>query len=230
MSRLPERDTRQGATNRRFKWRPSNVAIAIVFILIFTIGPYLAFTKHVPFTSYGYELNATFANSANIAKNSPVRIAGVEVGKVIAAERDGNATTITFTVDGAGRPIHEDAFAAIRPRIFLEGNFFVELDPGSPSAPDMDSGGTIPVSHTSTAVQIDEVLTALQSPTRADLSRLLEGLGTAYMHQPTAAEDANQLPEVNTLKELCSINLAGTTKHGQLISPCWPGGSAMPNW
>jgi ABC-type transporter Mla subunit MlaD len=196
MSRLPERDTRQGATKRRFKWRPSNAAIAIVFILIFTIGPYLAFTKHVPFTSYGYELNATFANSANIAKNSPVRIAGVEVGKVIASERDGNATKVTFTVDGSGRPIHDDAFAAIRPRIFLEGNFFLDLDPGSPSAPDMDSGATIPVSRTSTAVQIDEVLTALQSPTRADLSRLLESYGTALTHEPTAAEDATQLPEV----------------------------------
>ncbi len=80
MSRLPERDTRQGATNRRFKWRPSNAMIAIVFILIFTLGPYLAFTGHVPFTSYGYELTATFSNSADIAVKSPVRIAGVEVG------------------------------------------------------------------------------------------------------------------------------------------------------
>jgi phospholipid/cholesterol/gamma-HCH transport system substrate-binding protein len=196
MSRLPERDTRQGAHDRRFKWRPSNAAIAIVFILIFTIGPYLAFTGHVPFTSYGYELNATFANSANIALNSPVRIAGVEVGKVVSTERDGDATNVTFTVDGAGRPIHDDAFASIRPRIFLEGNFFIDLDPGSPSAPDMDSGATIPVSHTSTAVQLDEVLTALQSPTRADLSRLLESYGKALTHKPTAAEDATQLPEV----------------------------------
>ena len=197
MSRLPERDTRQGATNRRFKWRPSNVAIAIVFILIFTIGPYLAFTGHVPFTSYGYELKATFSNSANIAKNSPVRIAGVEVGKVISSERDGDATTVSFTVEGPGRPIHDDAFAAIRPRIFLEGNFFIDLDPGSPSAPDLDSGDTIPVSHTSTAVQFDEVLSALQSPVRGDLNRLLEGYGTALNHQPTAAEDATQLPEVH---------------------------------
>lgn len=196
MSRLPERDTRQGATDSRFKWRPSNAMIAIVFILIFTIGPYLAFTKHVPFTSYGYELDATFTNSANIAKNSPVRIAGVEVGKVIASERDGDATTVTFTVEDAGRPIHDDAFAAIRPRIFLEGNFFVDLDPGSPSAPELDSGDAIPVSRTSTAVQIDEVLSALQSPVRADLSRLLEGLGTAYTHEPSAAEDETQLPEV----------------------------------
>jgi ABC-type transporter Mla subunit MlaD len=212
MSRLPERDTRQGATKRRFKWRPSNAAIAIIFILIFTIGPYLAFTGHVPFTSYGYEVKATFSNSANVALNSPVRIAGVEVGRVIASERDGNATTVSFTVEEAGRPIHTDAFASIRPRIFLEGNFFVELDPGSPSAPDMDSGATIPVSHTSTAVQLDEVLTALQSPVRADLSRLLESYGTALTHKPTAAEDVTQQPEVQGVTGGGALN--GALKYG----------------
>ncbi|HET7591074.1 MAG TPA: MlaD family protein [Solirubrobacterales bacterium] len=197
MSRLPERDRRAAAAKGgRFRWRPSNVLIAIIFILIFTIGPYLAFTKHVPFTSYGYEIHATFSNSANIATNSPVRIAGVDVGKVIGTSRDGNNTTVTFTVDGSGRPIHDDAFAAIRPRIFLEGNFFVELDPGSPSAPEMSSGGTIPVTHTSIAVQLDQILTSLQSPVRADLSRLLESYGQALTHEPTAAEDETQLPEV----------------------------------
>lgn len=197
MSRLPERDRRaQMAKGGRFSWRPSNALIAIIFILVFTIGPYLAFTKHVPFTSYGYELHATFSNSANIATNSPVRVAGVDVGKVISTSRDGDNTTVTFTVDGSGQPVHDDAFAAIRPRIFLEGNFFIELDPGSPSAPEMSSGDTIPVSRTSTAVQIDEVLSALQSPVRADLSRLLESYGTALTHKPTAEEDETQLPEV----------------------------------
>ena len=197
MSRLPERDRRAAAAKGgRFSWRPSNTLIAILFILIFTVGPYLAFTKHVPFTSYGYEIHATFANSANIATNSPVRIAGVDVGKVISTSRDGNDTTVTFTVEGSGRPIHDDAFAAIRPRIFLEGNFFVELDPGSPSAPELSSGGTIPVTHTSIAVQLDQILTSLQSPVRADLSRLLESYGQALTHEPTAAEDETQLPEV----------------------------------
>jgi phospholipid/cholesterol/gamma-HCH transport system substrate-binding protein len=212
MSRLPERDIRQNAAHGRFRWRPSNVTIAIIFILVFTVGPYLAFTKHVPFTSYGYEVNATFANSTNVALNSPVRIAGVDVGKVIATERDGNMTKVTFTVDGAGRPIHDDAFAAIRPRIFLEGNFFVELDPGSPSAAEMDSGGTIPVSRTSTAVQLDEVLSALQSPVRADLSRLLDGYGKALTNEPTAAEDLTQLPEVKGKSGAEALN--GAFKYG----------------
>jgi phospholipid/cholesterol/gamma-HCH transport system substrate-binding protein len=196
MGRLPERDTRVGATNSRIRWRPSNAAIAIIFILVFTVGPYLAFTKHVPFTGYGYTLNATFSNGVNISTNSPVRIAGVDVGKVISVSRDGDNTKVTFTVDGKGRPIHDDAFAEIKPRIFLEGNFFVDIRPGSPSAPEFDSGGTIPVSHTSTAIQLDQILTALQSPVRADLSRLLESYGEALTHKPSAAEDATQLPEV----------------------------------
>jgi phospholipid/cholesterol/gamma-HCH transport system substrate-binding protein len=212
MSRLPERDTRVGATNRRFRWRPSNATIAVIFILAFTVGPYLAFTGHVPFTGYGYTLKATFANAANISANSPVRIAGVDVGKVIEAESDGEATTVTFTVEGVGRPIHEDAFAEIRPRIFLEGNFMIDLDPGSPSAPELASGATIPVSHTSTGVQLDQILSALQSPVRADLSRLLESYGEALTHKPTAAEDATQLPEVRGRTGAEGLN--GAFKYG----------------
>src|SRR5262249_5110986 len=166
----PERDLRAAqGKGGRFSWRPSNAMIAIFFLLVVTIGPYLAFTGHIPFTSYGYELNATFSNGVNISKNSPVRIAGGDVGKANSATRDGDATKVTFTVEGDGRPIHDDAFAEIRPRIFLEGNFFIELDPGSPSAPELGSGDTIPVSHTSTAVQLDQILTALQPPGRADL-------------------------------------------------------------
>lgn len=213
MTRLPERDRRaQEARNGFLRWRPGNVTVAIIFILILTVGPYLAFTKHIPFTSYGYEVKATFANSANIATNSPVRIAGVDVGKVVASEQDGNATKVTFTVDDTGQPVHDDAFATIKPRIFLEGNFFIELSPGSPSAPELSSGDTIPVSQTATAVQIDEVLSALQSPVRADLSRLLESYGNALTHKPTADEDLTQLPEVRGVTGAGALN--GAFKYG----------------
>jgi phospholipid/cholesterol/gamma-HCH transport system substrate-binding protein len=197
MGRLPERDTRAAAERSRFGWRPSNATIALIFLLIFTLGPYLAFTKHVPFTGYGYQLEATFANAANVSVNSPVRIAGVDVGKVIGSSSDGGTSTVTFTVEDKGRPIHADAYAQIRPRIFLEGNFFIDLDPGSPSAPEMESGDTIPVSRTSISVQLDEILSALQSPVRADLSRLLEGFGDALSRKPTAAEDEGFPAEVH---------------------------------
>ena len=40
------------------------------------------------------------------------------------------------------------------------------------------------------------MLTALQAPTRAGLQRLLDGFGTALNYEPTAADDADQDPDV----------------------------------
>ena len=105
-----------------------------------------------------------------------MRIAGVNVGKVTDVQRDGDAASVTFSVDDEGQPIHEDASVDIRPRLFLEGNFFLDLDPGSPSSPELADGDTIPVTQTATAVQIDEVLAALQAPARKGLQRALSGL------------------------------------------------------
>ncbi|MFN8162168.1 MAG: MlaD family protein [Solirubrobacterales bacterium] len=187
---------------------PGPAVVGTVMILLVVVGLYLAFTKEIPFQSPGYELKATFANAVNISDKAPVRIAGVNVGKVTGLERKGSNSVVTFTVDGAGRPIHSDAAATIRPRIFLEGNFFIDLDPGSPSAPELPDNATIPLSRTATAVQLDQILTALQQPERTNLQLLLEGFGTALTHEPTAAEDATQDPEVRGLTAAEALNKA----------------------
>ena len=66
-----------------------------------------------------------------------MRIAGVDVGIVTSVDRIGhgsNAAVVTMNIDNNGLPIHADATAAIRARIFLEGNFYVDLHPGTPSS------------------------------------------------------------------------------------------------
>ena len=67
-----------------------------------------------------------------------------------------------------------------------------------PEAPDftLETGDTIPVTQTSTAVQLDEILTTLQAPDRENLQKLLQGYGTALNYQPTAADDKGQDPDV----------------------------------
>ena len=173
---------------------PHRARIALLAIFLLIVGTYFAWTKELPFGD-PYELNATFSNAANIRADSPVRIAGVNVGKVTEVRRAGENAEVTFTVDDEGQPIHEDAEVEIRPRIFLEGNFFLDLQPGSPSGRELDSGDDIPITQTATAVQLDEVLTALQAPDRENLIRLLEGFGTGLNHVPTAAEDTGQDPD-----------------------------------
>ena len=41
-------------------------------------------------------------------------------------------------INEKGLPIHRDATAKVRPRIFLEGNYFVDLKPGTPSRADAE--------------------------------------------------------------------------------------------
>jgi phospholipid/cholesterol/gamma-HCH transport system substrate-binding protein len=119
---------------------------------------------------------------------------------------------VTFTVADEGQPIHKDATVTIRPRLFLEGNFFLDLRPGSPESPDLSSGGTIPVSQTATAVQLDEILTSLQKNNRGDLKRALKGYGDTLTHVPTAAEDKTQDPDVQG--ETAAQALNETFKYG----------------
>ena len=86
-------------------------------------------------------------------------------------------------IDKQGLPIHKDATLQVRPRIFLEGNFFVDLHPGSPSAPTLGDGDTIPVNQTAAPVQIDQILGTLQTDTRKSLKGVLKGLSTGLAGQ-----------------------------------------------
>jgi phospholipid/cholesterol/gamma-HCH transport system substrate-binding protein len=174
---------------------PAPWLVGLFVTLLIACGVYLAFAKELPWADEGYQLNATFENAATLRPSSPVRVAGVNVGEVASIDADGELTRVTFSLDDEALPVKEDAEVVIRPRLFLEGNFFLDLRTGSPAAPELPDDGTIPASQTATAVQIDEVLTALQAPTRRALQRALHGFATGLNYQPTAADDAGHDPE-----------------------------------
>jgi ABC-type transporter Mla subunit MlaD len=178
---------------RRFQGRVSTVRAGTLTILVLIVAIYLAFTKSLPWQQ-PFEFNAVFQTGNNLRLDSPVRIAGVNVGKVIKVERakDSDLVKVTMTLTDEGQPIHKDATAMIRSRIFLEGNFFVDLRPGTPGAPIVDDGDTLPVTQTATPVQLDQLLTALQTSDRQYLQDLLKGFGDALTRKPTAADDSQQ--------------------------------------
>ena len=161
-------------------------SIAIVAILLFT---YLGFTKFAnPFAS-PYTVHAVFASANGLRPNSFVRIAGVNVGTVksvstvpgckVTASQKCDAAEVTMVIQKQGLPLHDDATFAIRPRIFLEGNFFVDVHPGTPEARVANSGHTFPIQQGTEPVQTDQVLTTLQAGTRKNLQILLQQYGTA---------------------------------------------------
>jgi len=147
-------------------------AIAVVLIALFT---YFAFSKQNPFAS-PYELNALFDNANRLAQRSPVRIAGVDVGKVVKVEplEDGSGLAkVTMHLKDEALPIKRDARLKVRHRLFLEGNYFVDLQPGRPGSPELGDGATVPANQTASPVQFGQVLTTLQSATREDLRTFL---------------------------------------------------------
>jgi phospholipid/cholesterol/gamma-HCH transport system substrate-binding protein len=154
----------------------SKLRAGILALSVIGLFAIFGFTKLNPFSN-PYELNAVFANVNNLKPNSPVRIAGVEVGKVkkVTPITSGNgAAEVNMALKKKALPLHTDAEAHVRSRIFLEGNFFVDIQPGSPSAPKMKDGGTIPVNRTTAPVQLGQVLSALQNDTREDLKVFLK--------------------------------------------------------
>jgi phospholipid/cholesterol/gamma-HCH transport system substrate-binding protein len=185
--------------------RTNPVRFAIVFLIVVAIAVYFGFTKHLPF-KHGYRLNAQFASALNIKPKSPVRIAGVDVGKVTGIQREGSIALVKMEIEGRGLPIHSDATVKIRPRIFLEGNWFVELQPGSPSAKTLSSGSTLPSTQSSDPVQLDQVLDALNTDTRQNLQNFLIGYGNGLTRKPSKADDAEQDPEVRGVNAAEALN------------------------
>jgi ABC-type transporter Mla subunit MlaD len=185
---------------RRAAQGMSPVKAGLVAIVLVAIGTYFGFSKSIPFRSH-YEVKAVFADANLVQKRSPVRIAGVEVGRVERVERyrDTDHALVTMRITDAGRPIHRDATLKVRPRLFLEGNFFVELQPGTPKAGELGDGELIPATQTASPVQLDNVLSALDDDVRGSLQDAVRGFGDALDSEPTAAEDATQDPAVRGL-------------------------------
>ena len=184
--------------------RLPNHVVGLIALVVIVIAFLLAFTKKLPWSD-GYEIQAVFTTAQNIRTDSPVRIAGVEVGKVtevrplqpgdeeyeeIDAGEDTEGATggepggqqaavVTMQIEDSGRPIKTDATMQLRPRLFLEGNLFVDLRPGTPGAEEAPDGYTLPLDQTSVSVQLDQILTTLQGDVRTDLQVFLEEFGAA---------------------------------------------------
>src|SRR5436309_11375418 len=168
----------------RRRSRISAFTAGIIGILALAIVCYLVFGGSIPFSGTPYQIKAVFTSQTQLHIPSEVRSAGVKVGEVVSIKRmpgqdpSDDAATVTIDIQTNGLPIHADATLNIRPRIFLEGNFYVDLRPGTPSAKVLASGSTLPAPQTSGPVQIDRVLAALNSDARANLQTLLQGLGS----------------------------------------------------
>lgn len=168
---------------------PNPLVVAALTILLAVVVSYYGFSgRQIPFVHH-FTLYALVKNSVDISPDSPVRIAGIDVGSVSGTSPDGEMTKIAFTMQANGLPVHTDSTVTIRDRLFLEGSYYLQLDPGSPSAPIAKDGFTIPPSNTAYPVQFYQLLSTFDAATRQSLTHALtalnQGLSPPMGEQPT---------------------------------------------
>lgn len=163
-----------------------------------------------------YRLRVQVNDAAGLRKDFLVKIAGAPVGKVsdVRLDRDDHAIAV-LQLDAGAAPVGTDARAAIRASNLL-GEKYVDLMPGDVGRP-ARSGFEIPRSRTTTASDLDDVLSVLDLDTRVALmaffvneGEALVGRGgdlAATLHRlPPALDQAHAL-----LEGLASDNHALTT-------------------
>jgi phospholipid/cholesterol/gamma-HCH transport system substrate-binding protein len=168
--------------------------IVITLTVLALLG---AATRHVPFLpKSGRPVQAEFAAANQVNNRTVVRVNGIEVGRVdkVEAGRDPNHTTlVTMRIKNKDVVLHRDASAQVRWRTLLGGLMYIDLHPGSPSAPKLD--GPIPVSRTSNQVEIDQVLQAYDGPTSQRQREMFKGLRSALADPPGVHRTIDTLPQ-----------------------------------
>jgi phospholipid/cholesterol/gamma-HCH transport system substrate-binding protein len=199
---------RPGSRFGRFGW-------GLIGIIVIVAITWAVFTK-LNVLSSSFTIKGIFTTAASqVQAGSPVRIAGVNVGKVSSVGRGpGDTALVTMNIQSNGLPIHSDATMKIRPRLFLEGNFFIDLFPGTPSAPEVSSGYTFGLPQTSTPVQIDQVLNMFTIDPRTGLQQVIKGFAASLQHG-----GAQALSNVYGRLAPASIPLAEATQAAQGEQP-----------
>ena len=138
------------------------LTIFTIFTIIVTFGLATLIGK-ISLFSDAYTVDAVFTDATGVLNGDPVKIAGVEVGKVSAFEVNEGEAVVTLEVSG-DVDLPENVIADIKFRNLL-GQRVVNLEePESPSSTTLprDGSGRIPVENTMPALDLSVVFNNLR--------------------------------------------------------------------
>lgn len=157
-----------------------NVLWGAATLLIAAIVVFLVFGGGIPGT--GPKKLTVLTKDAGVLRvgaATKVRVAGVDIGNVSGLKpADGKPgySVITVALNDKAPVFRRDATVKIRPRLFLEGNFFLDIDPGTPDSPRLGNN-PIPPGAVTLHVAADEVFSAFDSQTRENFQQTLKAFG-----------------------------------------------------
>jgi virulence factor Mce-like protein len=165
------------------------MTLGAAMVLVLSAVVWMSFTQRVPFSGESGKLVRVELSAARqITKKTPVRVAGVDVGRVtgVQAKPGGRGAVVELRLD-EDVTLREDARATARFRTVLGGNMELTLEPGSPSAPPLGDR-VITVEHTRIQTELDDVTTTFRGRTADDQRTVLDEVPKAL--ERSAARDA----------------------------------------
>src|SRR5207248_6232112 len=154
--------------------------------------------------SNDFALSAEFTTANGLVPQAEVRVSGVHVGTVTEITDSGGGDALVRMALQPGIQLRQDTRAVIRPKTLL-GEKFVELvrQQGSTQGY-LASGALIPKAQTGQAIEIDDILNAMDAPTRKAMSESFRQLGIALAapHQNIGPALPPPAPPLPTLRPL----------------------------
>lgn len=132
-----------------------------------------------PWQSAGYRFTALVPEAFQLVPNGDVRRAGVKIGKIDAVSSRGSMAVVSVELDPGQGPVYRDGSVLVRTKT-LVGENYLELDPGHFPAGRLPDGGVLQLTQAKEAVQLDQILSGLDSRTRAAIRRDLDALGPGF--------------------------------------------------
>jgi phospholipid/cholesterol/gamma-HCH transport system substrate-binding protein len=154
------------------------VVVAVLFVAIAAVAVIL-----LQGNESDYRVTARFANASQLVKGNEVQVAGVAVGTVedIKLTDDGQADVRLHISDSEYAPLRRGTQAIVR-LTSLSGvaNRYVDLRLPGGNAAAIEDGGRIEASSTTSAVDLDQVLSMLDRRAQKNLQGVIHGFGRQY--------------------------------------------------
>lgn len=137
----------------------NQAAVGAVTLVVLALTMAVVYSADsLPFVDNGITYSAEFAESAGLAPDNEVQVAGVRVGEVEDVVLDGKKVHVTFKVEGAR--VGSDSTASIEIKTLL-GEKFLAIQPAGDSP--QDPNETIPLERTRTPFQLQDAFDQLSS-------------------------------------------------------------------
>ncbi|NMI00556.1 MlaD family protein [Pseudonocardia acidicola] len=153
-------------------------AMVLVFLVVCALVFGYLWTNaggSIPFvTQPGYRVSLALSKVDNLVPNSDVRSAGVKIGKVESVDVKDDSAVVTLDIDPGQAPLHEGATVTVRNKTLVEETY---LDVADGKGAQYDDGAILPASAGRTSVQLNDVLTSLDQPTRDALGSAVRAAG-----------------------------------------------------